>query len=550
MRFPNLSLAAVILKGIIALSFLIVLRSTGVALPLSQSNPARDAASSPTVQRSQTASPLPALERAQDLISHEKLDEARSLLLHVLKTYPHEAALHNFLGVVDAQQGREPAAEQNFKRAIRESPHYAGAYLNLGHLYQVEAGKNPEVRTKAIAIYRALLRFDPGNAEANYQYAVLQLQEGSYKDSLDHLLRLPSADQNLPRVLALFCADHAGLGELDLADSDANRLLSSPDLREADVLPILAVLQAHSTGLAIRLVEGLVKRQRASPSTFQQLGKLYEQTGQFERARSILEEAARGQPQSAAPLIELARLANQQHDYRGALGYLAHARELEPQNAAIHFFFGMVCVELDLHQEAYASLKKAVALDPQNPYYNYALGAVCTQREDAREAIGYFQKYCQLRPHDPRGILALGEAYFYSHDLGSAGRELKKVASNPTTAATAHYFLGRIASDENRWTEAISDFQTALSYHPQYADAYAGLGRVYLTQRKYIQAEEALQRAVQIEPDNYTANLNLMVVYERTKDKRAAAQAQRFTEIKKQRSERAKMFLRTIRIVP
>lgn len=539
-----------ILKGVLALSLPVVAHSTGVALVLGQSKPARDAASSPTVQESQTASPLPALERAQDLISHGRLNEARAVLLRALKVYPHEAALHNFLGVVDARQGREPAAEQDFKRAIRESPHYGGAYLNLGHLYQVEAGKNPEARTKAIAIYRALLRFDSGNTEANYQYAVLQLQEGSYKDSLDHLLRLPSADQNVPRVLALFCADHAGLGRLDLADSDVNRLLGSRNLTEADVLPILPALQAHSTGLAIRLVEGLVKRQLASSSALQQLGRLYEQTGQFERARSTLEEAAKEQPQSATPLVELARVANQQRDYRSALGYLAHARALEPQNAAIHFFFGMVCVELDLHQEAYASLKKAVALEPQNPYYNYALGAVCTQREDAREAIGYFQKYCQLKPDDPRGMLALGEAYFYSHDLESAGKELKMVASNPETAAAANYFLGRIASDENRWAEAISDFKMALGYHPQYADAYAGLGRCYLAQRKYSQAEEALQRAVQIEPDNYTANLNLTILYERTKDKRAAAQAQRFAEIKKQRSERAKMFLRTIRIVP
>ncbi|MGH7869993.1 MAG: tetratricopeptide repeat protein, partial [Candidatus Dormibacteraceae bacterium] len=267
-------------------------------------------------------------------------------------------------------------------------------------------------------------------------------------------------------------------------------------------------------------------------------------------ARQTLEKEATAEPNSAAPLVELARVANQQRDYKGALGYLAHARALQPHSAAIHFFFGMVCVAMDLHQEAYDSLKKAVSLDPQNPYYNYALGAVCTEREYSGEAIPYFQKYCELKPKDSRGRLALGAAYYYSHDLNSARNELLKVADDKMTAAGANYYLGRIANDEGEWTEAAKYFGVAIHHVPEYADAYAGLGSVYLNLKNHGEAEKALLHALRIEPDDYLANLNLMVLYQRRKDPRAAAQARRFAEVKNERDQRAKLFLRTIRVVP
>ena len=85
---------------------------------------------------------------------------------------------------------------------------------------------------------------------------------------------------------------------------------------------------------------------------------------------------------------------------------------------------------------------------------------------------------------------------------------------------------------------------------PNYADAHAELGRVRLNRKEYSLAEKELLRALEIDPNNYTANLNLMVLYQRTKDPRAKAQASRFGEVKKRRAERAKEFLRTIEVRP
>jgi len=497
-----------------------------------------------------STSPSELISQIQRLIEQGKLAEARTRLIRGVKSFPHETGFYNLLGVVEAQQGRYRPAESSFRRAIEEDWHYTGAYLNLGRLYLENTAKDPQA-LKGLDTYRKLLRFDPANREANYQAALLLEKLGEFRASLEQLSRLEATDQKRPQALAVSCADLVRLGEQSQAEAVAGELLASGGLSEADVLSILPDLETgRRDDFQVRLLEGLVARQVASADGLFRLGVLYERQGKLSQARDTLERAAQAQPASVPVLMELARVANQQREYKGALGYLAHARDLEPQNASIHYFFGLVCVEEKLVLEAYNSFKKAVTLEPDNPNYNYAFGALAVQRDNPREAIPYFQKYCVFKPDDPRGKLSLGAAYFYSRDYNSARKVLESVAAYRPTAPGAHYFLGRIANQEGNLEEAERELERALELNSQYANAYAELGILRIKKKEYPQAADALHHCIEIDPENYTGNLNLMVLYQRTKDPRADAQARRFEEVKGKRAEMAREFLRTIEVSP
>jgi len=492
-----------------------------------------------------------AARKIQQLLQQGELAAARSALTQALQEFPREASLHNLEGVTEAQQGNYAAACRRFRKPIEEAPHYTEAFLNLGRLYQENASKDPPASQKALETYQRLLRFEPDNVEANYQAAVLLLGRGSFQDSLDRLARLPAADQDHPQALAVRCGDYAGLGQQAQASSAADRLLQSPELTEPDVHSILPVLAAHQqVGIELKLLAGLETRNLASYESLHTLGLLYQEQGRLDSARVTLEKAAQFKPDSVPLLIELAHVAFDQKEYTGALGYLAHARDLEPRNAAIYFFWGMVCVQENLAEEAYRAFKNAVRLNPENPSYNYSLGIVAMHREEPSEAVPYLRKYCVLRPHDPMGRLALGTAYFNSLDMEKAREVMIQIAGLPQTAAGASYYLGRIANNEGDYAAAVRDLQTALKYDPKFADAYAELGLIHLKQRQYPEAEDALQKALHLNPDSYAANLNLMVLYQRTKDPRAKAQAERFEEVNKQRAEREKESLRMIEVRP
>ncbi len=495
--------------------------------------------------------PDEAAHRIQGLIGRGDFATARKDLPSAIRAAPKEAALYSLQGIVLAQGNDLTGAERSFERAIELAPHFSAAYLNLGHLYQEESKKDPRAQAKALEVYEKLLGFESGNVEAHYQAAVLLFRLGSNRRSIEHLRRLPPQDQEHAQALSVLCADLTALGDTTRAAEAADRLLQSSDLAEADVLSILPVItKTGHQEPAVRVLEGLEARHLAGFNSLQALGLLYKRQGKLDSARSTLEKAMQFQPDSAPVLVGLAQVADQQHDYTGALGYLAHARELDPRNGSIHFLWGMICVEQNLAEEAYRALKQAVNLDPNNAYYNYALGAVAMQRQDAGESIPYFQKYCQLRPQDRRGRLALGVAYFNSHNEEKAQKVMAGLVQFPATAATAHYYLGRIANQKGDSATAVRELHSALRAAPDYADIYAELGLIHLKQKQYSQAEESLQRALRLNPEGYTANLNLLILYRRMKDPRAEAQAIRFDEVKEKRAQRVKEFLRTVEIRP
>lgn len=491
------------------------------------------------------------VQKIQDLIQQGNTVSAQLLLSEALKRSPRDADLYNLDGVIKAQRRDFAGSEANFQKAIELAPNFEDPYLNLGHLYQEWIPEQAAARDKAISVYSQLLKLEPDNVEANYQSALLLMQQGLYSLSLRHLSKLPAGTQDRSQALSVRCGDYVGTGEKPKAEQVADQMLQSPGLKEADIISLLPLLARHkNTSLAIKLLEGLRQRNLATVNSLTSLGLLYKHEGRLDDARKALDQAAQVPPDSVALLLELAQVANGQEDYTGALGYLAHARQLEPQNAAIHFFWGMVCVKLNLAEEAYQALKRAVSLDPNNAYYNYAMGAVALQREEASESIPYFQRYCELKPHDPRGRLALGAAYFASHDDESAEKIMMTVANDPKTAAGAHYYLGRVANQKGNYPEAVGQLQMALKAYPNYADAYAEMGLVRLKQKDYLGARDDLQKALKINPDNYTANFNLLILYQRTKDPKADSQAKRFERVSQDRAQRVKEFLRTIQVRP
>ncbi|MGI8958857.1 MAG: tetratricopeptide repeat protein, partial [Bryobacteraceae bacterium] len=95
-------------------------------------------------------------------------------------------------------------------------------------------------------------------------------------------------------------------------------------------------------------------------------------------------------------------------------------------------------------------------------------------------------------------------------------------------------------------SNAERELEEAVSTDPKYADAAAELGQVRLAAGKYEMAEQALRRALQIDQDNYTAHVNLMLLYHRTGDPRAAMEAQRVKQIRKASLERSMEQLRRI----
>jgi len=492
------------------------------------------------------------LSSVQTMIRSGDLKSARIAAQEALNSFPRDARVHNFLGVIAAQQHRGEEAETCFRRSIQLEPRSASAYINLGHLYQENALETAAGAEKALSVYNSLLAVSPQNVEGNYQSAFLLTRLGKFELSLARLARLPAESRDRSSVLALQCANEAGLNRVSAARSTAGRLERASDLHEMDVLPIVGILVSHGQEpIARGLLASLSERRLASDQTYDYLARLYENAGEGNKAKEVLNQALSlpGQP-SVTVLNGLARNAYRASDLEGALGFLAHARDLEPENAAIHFLVGLICIDLKLPPEADKSLREAVRLQPDDPYYNYALAAVLLQEHKPEEAIEHFRKFCHKRPKDARGSFALGVAYFDAERSAEARRELELAARSQETSAGAWLYLSRLAVRNEDLADAEQYLQTAVRTHGDNAGLYIELGQVQLRRKEYGAAARTLARALELAPDNYQANLNLVLLYRRTNDPRAAEQALRLAKLQEAGEERERMLLRSLDIHP
>jgi len=79
----------------------------------------------------------------------------------------------------------------------------------------------------------------------------------------------------------------------------------------------------------------------------------------------------------------------------------------------------------------------------------------------------------------------------------------------------AHLNLGAILLDQNKFDQAIEQFQRAIQINPTCAEAYYNLGVIYFQLGRYQETVEFFKKAIKINPDNPQAFCNLGVACEK-----------------------------------
>ena len=483
----------------------------------------------------------------QQRIEQRDFAGARFLLSNAHSKFPSDGGLENLLGVIEIQEGHPDRATQDFKAAIRHAPNLASAYLNLGRIYMQAGDQDKTAPSSALRVYGALLRREPENSEANYQIAMLLLQRQNFQRSKDHLERLSEDDRERLGAQIVLCADEAALGHADAADTIAGRIVAAPDLVEQDGLEMLPALRlAHRADLIELIFTAINDRKPLSPEGLRLLGLAQEGEGKFGIARATLERAFAQDSSSVSILIDLTRVAKASKDFEGALGYLAHARDLRPSDAGFAYEFGVLTIRMGLLGEARKAMGEAVKLAPDNPEYNFGMGIVSSFSQDATQGLPYLEKYHALRPFDPAALLSIGTAYYRGKNFESATVWLKQAATHRTTAADAHYYLGRIARVEVHLDVAKQELEQANKLSPDRPDVLAELGQVATATHEYPKAGAYLDRAIALEPENYAANFGLLQLYARAGDQRKEEQSKRFDTIKNKSEEQYQEMMRVI----
>ena len=144
------------------------------------------------------------------------------------------------------------------------------------------------------------------------------------------------------------------------------------------------------------------------------------------------------------------------------------------------------------------------------------IGTALLEQYKAKEAVESFTRALEIKPDLLIARINLSIALYYLPDADGAKREAEKALTQDANAPQPHYILGLIARAQNRFDEAIGEFQKVLKIDPDDVGSNINVGQIFAQQKKYPEAIAAFRKAINAEPYNETALYNLGLLLTRT----------------------------------
>ena len=200
----------------------------------------------------------------------------------------------------------------------------------------------------------------------------------------------------------------------------------------------------------------------------------------------------------------------------------------QPENDDAHRLLGELLAKAGQPKEALEALRKAADIRPNYWLNQEVLGLFFYGNGQLREAIGAFTRLADLKPKDALPFQQLGTVYFRQGDLVRARENFEKsISLRPNAESYAN--LGTIAYYEDRYEDAVRDYEQAARMEPTIAAHQGNLGDAYQKLRRGADARaayrEAIKRgeqALEINPNDVTTASRLGVYYAKVDERKEA----------------------------
>ena len=366
-------------------------------------------------------------------------DNAERVAKEALQLDQDSSEAHRVLGMLYAArsedtgrgQAAQAAAAELVKQAIshleRVTENPAGLtdlnlQYTLGRLYT----RNGQA-DKAIQALTRVVNENPLSVQGRLSLAQAYVVAHDMNNAIRALEEIVDDEPRVANMLGQF-QEQAGRLK-DAADSYTKALAVAPNSRELKVRRIAALLGAKEYQRAAEFA-AQAQMQHPDDLRFTQLrAHALQQMGDLARAITVLEPAARTNPNDATTQLALADL------------YSSSGRK----------------------PDAERTVRQLVALEPGNAdalnYLGYLLADGGKQLD---EAIRLVRRALDLEPNNPNYLDSLGWAYYRRGDYDQAEKYIGPAAEQMPRNATVQEHFGDVLAKRNRWSDAIAAWTRAL----------------------------------------------------------------------------------------
>jgi tetratricopeptide (TPR) repeat protein len=304
--------------------------------------------------------------------------------------------------------------------------------------------------------------------------------------------------------------------------------------------PELAAQQFKAT-------ESLIQRKKAGSGTSSQDATSSARPDEPAQARDT-PQAPTANLNKADSLRTQAHSAVETGDFEKALSLLIEARKTNPQDPAVLYDFGMVALHLSLFSDAAKAFTEDLGIRKDDPNASYGLGRAYLGLTKYQEARNAYERYLQVRPDDASAHYALGMA-LAALQMAQDARKQFEISIQQQPLQTESYFqLGLLDLEDKQLDAASANFRHVLDRDPRHAGALTGMGRVYFEEKEYSPAVESFRNAIAIDTMLRQAHYYLGLTYARMGRKdESAKELALATQIEHEEAEKQRLGLKIVK---
>lgn len=442
-------------------------------------------------------------KRGDRYFNSGQLSQAEVEYIAVLHNDPQNPHAIGRLGEIYFDEGRYQHAAPFLAKGVQLDTNNPDLHIDIGKIY-LAVGKEKEARNEADFV----LQHNPRNAEA----PLLLAKSVPQKDIADARRQL----QNLTHAGDTASLETA-LGTLALREHDLKN--AELDFRRALSLDAQSAPAYAGLGSLYQAQQNLPKAEDAFKSAADaspprsperlEFAQFELQTGNPDKAKVLFTQMTKDAPDFVPGWIGLAETALAEKKYDDCDAALKQALARDSDNFGARLFGARLDMARGDTTNAESDLKELAKKYPQAPGVHYQLALACLANSETDKALNELHVAVNLNNQFADAVNLLAEIEIKTGDTASAVDLLRTFVSRHPKSAESELLLADAYRVQGQFTSALEIYQDLEKSFPKNPRIPLLMGSTFVEQQDDANARKEFNHALQIAPDNITAQEQL-----------------------------------------
>ena len=395
-----------------------------------------------------------------------------------------------------ARQFDEAEAEAN--SVLQKDPKNSGAYYVIGT--SLLRQQKPE---QALAAFSKVPELLPNDAGAYLNMALVEITLRRFPEAEEHLRKAVATDPKSVRArlaLANFYRIENKLPEAQEAFQAG--IQNSPDASPLYLGWANLLFDTGKPAEADAVLDRLRKQMPKSPDAAIAIGDYYLQRNDKEKALAEYRRGLAETPNNIEIETRMQELYLSTNQIDEAAKLDGQLEKLAPKDTIVSVLHGRLLLAQGKKQEAVIALQSAVKNSGNSALAHYYLGLAYWQNENLGQANSELLEALKISPGMPLVLRSLVQLNLLQNHLPEAQLYAKELVESSPADANARLLLASIYLREGQRLPAEEELQAANRLAPNQATVHAHLGMLDAKEMKWKQAEQEFETAIRLAPSD------------------------------------------------